>query len=152
MPFLLYSCGPASRVSKADRPWSYEVESIGVGAEGTYVLRVWSYYRTPKMPEDVAGRNAVHAVIFKGVPAGGGASAQPALVTGGVPASDSLFFDSFFTGDYRRYINSVATGSRQVIKTRRNGYRIGYAVSVAKDELRKYLESQGVVKPLSSGF
>ncbi|HIZ85648.1 MAG TPA: hypothetical protein IAC04_04070 [Candidatus Coprenecus stercoravium] len=151
-PLLVASCGSAARMNKADQPWSYEVESVGVGAEGTYVLRVWSWYRTPDMPVNVAGKNAVHAVIFKGVPAGGGASAQPPLYKGQISASDSLFFDGFFTAAYQNYVNSVASGSRQVLKTGNREYKIGYVVSVAKDNLRKYLETQGVVKALSEGF
>ena len=151
--FLTASCGSASRLGRADQPWSYEIESVGVGVQGTYALRVWSYYRTQEMPLDVAKKNAVHAVVFKGVPAGNGAAAQPPLKTGQMSPSDSLFFDNFFnTGAYQSYINSVAAGSRQVLKTGRREYKIGYVVSVAKDNLRKYLEQQGVVKALSTGF
>ena len=101
-------------MGRADRPWSYEVENAGVGADGVYALRVWSYYRTPDMPVTTAEKNAVHAVIFKGVPAGNGATAQPPLKTDGVTPSDSLFFENFFQNDYRAYVSSVASGSRQV--------------------------------------
>ena len=117
---MFTSCGSASKLSKADTPWTYEIESVGVGADGTYAIRVWSYYKNAKMPLEVAKRNAVHAVIFKGVPAGN--------------------------------INSVANSSLRIIKLRAREYKIGYVVSVAKDNLRKYLEDQGVIKGLSSGF
>ena len=79
IPLLLHSCGTASKISKADQPWSYETESMGVGADGKYVIRVWSYWRNANMPVEEAKKNAVHAVIFRGVPAGNGATAQPAL-------------------------------------------------------------------------
>ena len=141
---MFASCGSASRLSKADTPWTYEIESVGVGADGTYAIRVWSYY--------VAKRNAVHAVIFKGVPAGNGAASQPPLKTDAVTASDSVFFGNFFQGEYQDYINSVASGSLRILKLRAREYKIGYVVSVAKDNLRKYLEDQGVIKGLSSGF
>ena len=149
LPFLITSCGGAKKLSKADQPWSYEVESVGVGADGTYSVRVWSYYKNADMPVETAKKNAVHAVIFKGVPAGGGASQQPPLVTG---QPDNVFFDNFFISDYQRFINSVASSSRQVVKTGKREYKIGYVVSVAKDNLRNYLEDQGIIKGLSSGF
>ena len=95
---------------------------------------------------------AVHAVIFKGVPAGNGAASQPPLKTDAVTASDSVFFGNFFQGEYQDYINSVASGSLRILKLRAREYKIGYVVSVAKDNLRKYLEDQGVIKGLSSGF
>ena len=143
---MFTSCGSASKLSKADTPWTYEIESVGVGADGTYAIRVWSYYKNAKMPLEVAKRNAVHAVIFKGVPAGNGAASQP------LSASDTAFFDNFFIADYQNYINSVANSSLRIIKLRAREYKIGYVVSVAKDNLRKYLEDQGVIKGLSSGF
>ena len=149
---MFASCGSASRLSKADTPWTYEIESVGVG--GTYAIRVWSYYKNAKMPLEVAKRNAVHAVIFKGVPAGNGAASQPPLKTDAVTASDSVFFGNFFQGEYQDYINSVASGSRQVLKVKGRSYKykIGYVISVAKDRLRKRLEEQGVVRALSDGF
>lgn len=149
---MFASCGSASRLSKADTHWTYEIESVGVGADGTYAIRVWSYYKNAKMPLEVAKRNAVHAVIFKGVPAGNGAASQPPLKTDAVTASDSVFFGNFFQGEYQDYINSVASGSLRILKLRAREYKIGYVVSVAKDNLRKYLEDQGVIKGLSSGF
>ena len=127
IPLLLHSCGTASKISKADQPWSYETERE-------------------------AKKNAVHAVIFRGIPAGNGATAQPALRTGELTPAESAFFDTFFQSEYQRYISSVASGSIQVIKTGRNEYKIGYVISVSKDNLRKYLEDQGIVKGLSSGF
>ena len=145
---MFASCGSASRLSKADTPWTYEIESVGVGADGTYAIRVWSYYKNAKMPLEVAKRNAVH------VPAGNGAASQPPLKTDAVTASDSVFFGNFFQGEYQDYINSVASGSRQVLKVKGRSYKykIGYVISVAKDRLRKRLEEQGVVRALSDGF
>lgn len=152
VPFILSSCGSASKLNRADRQWSYEVESAGVGTDGTYALRVWSYYRTPRMPMEVAKKNAVHATLFRGIPAGNGAVAQPAVVTEPMTSSDSLFFDNFFISEYQNYINSVASGSMRIVKTGRNEYKIGYVLSVAKDNLRAYLEEKGIIKALSSGF
>ena len=51
---MFTSCGSASKLSKADTPWTYEIESVGVGADGTYAIRVWSYYKNAKMPLEVA--------------------------------------------------------------------------------------------------
>lgn len=150
--FFVSSCGSASKLSKADKPWTYEVESAGVGNDGTYALRVWSYSRKPEIPLEVPKKNAIHAVIFKGVPAGNGATAQPPLIGNSSIQPDDVFFVDFFNADYSRFINSVARGSAKIIKTGKKEYKIGYAVSVAKDNLRKYLEEKGIVKSLSSGF
>lgn len=152
LPLLFYSCGTASKSNRAGQPWSYEVENMGVGTEGTYTIRIWSYWRNADMPVENAKKNAVHAVLFKGIPAGNGASSQPAIKAGETSPSESAFFDNFFISEYQRYISSVASGSAQVIKTGPKEFKIGYIVSVSKDSLRKYLESKGIVKELSAGF
>ncbi len=149
---LLYSCGSTSRIGMEGQTWSYETESVGVGSDGTYSLRVWSYSRKPDLPVETAKRNAVHAVIFRGIPGGHSAAAQPPLVTGKLTPEDSLFFENFFRADYQRFIGSTAAGSVQVIQTGRREYKTGYTISVAKDNLRRYLEDSGIIRSLSSGF
>lgn len=151
LPLLVYSCGTASKVNRADQPWSYEVESMGVGADGTYVLRVWTYWRTPDLPVEEAKKNAVHAVIFRGIPAGNGATAQPALRSAELTPEETVFFDSFFQSGYQRFIGSV-NSAIQVTQTGRKEYRIAVTMSVTKDNLRKFLEEKGMIKSLSSGF
>lgn len=149
---LLHSCGSTSRIGRTDRQWSYEAESAGVGTDGTYSIRVWSYSNRPDLPVETAKRNAVHAVIFRGIPAGHSAAAQPPLVTEKLTPEDSLFFDNFFISDYQRFISSTAAGSVQTIQTGRREYKTGYTISVAKDNLRRYLEDSGIIRSLSSGF
>jgi hypothetical protein len=98
-------------------------------------------------------QNAIHATLFKGIPAGGGATAQPALVPSDSQYNhDSPFSQESFKSDYQRFVNSVAKGSVQVVKSGRREYKIGYVMSIAKDNLRRYLEEQGIIKGLSSGF
>lgn len=150
---LVVSCGTAGMVNKADQKWSYELESAGVGTDGTYAVKVWSYSRKPQISTEVSKVNAVHGVIFKGVPAGKGATVQPPLV----PSADAgqqnaAFFDNFFAHDYRQFINQVVPGSTQTLKTGKNEYKIGVIVSVAKDRLRSFLEQKGIIKGLSTGF
>lgn len=148
---IICSCGPSSKMSKADKAWSYEIQSAGVGVEGTYVLNVWSYSRKPEIPVELAKKNAIHATIFRGVPAGNGAAAQPPLVAGSQVSDTNPFFENFFISDYQKFINSVAS-KRTITKTGKREYKICYTISVSKDSLRKYLEKEGIIKSLSTGF
>ena len=151
--FLLASCSSMSKINRADQPWAYEVERVGVGADGTYAIRIWSFSKKPETQMTKPKQNAIHATLFKGIPAGGGAVAQPAIVPSDSQYNqDSPFFQEFFKSDYQRFVNSVAKGSAQVVKTGRKEYKIGYVMSIAKDNLRRYLEEQGIIRSLSSGF
>lgn len=148
--------------NKADedtREWRYEIECVGTGNEGNYLIKVWSFSKRPHVAAEQAKKNAVHGVIFKGVPAGDrGCVSQPALARdSNLEQEKAEFFEDFFTegGKYQKFVNlttngAIAQGDR--MKIGRREYKIGIIVSVNKALLRKDLEDAGVVRGLSSGF
>ena len=60
------------------------------------------------------------------------------------------FYNTFFQQSYQQYGQTVSS-SRSVMKTGKE-YQISAVVSVMKDQLRKDLTQQGVIKSLNSGF
>jgi hypothetical protein len=46
--------------------WRYEIEGVGEGKEGTYLVKIWSYSKNPRIAIEQAKKNAVHAIIFQG--------------------------------------------------------------------------------------
>jgi len=142
----------------ATKEWRYELECVGVGSQGTYLVKVWSYSKSAKIAIEQAKKNAVHGIVFKGF-AGTGqkCSSQPALAPQvGVEDQFESFFDSFFAngGDYMKYVSASGDGVPGPDDIEKVGkeYKIGIVVSVMKDALRKDLEAAGVIKGLSSGF
>ena len=144
---------------KKTAQWKYEVECMGTGAQGTYLIKVWSYSKKPHLAIEQAKKNAVHGIVFKGFVGGqNGCHSQKPLVKD-VSATETHkgFFKDFFKngGDYMKFINvtndgQVAAGDR--MKMKRKGYKIGVVVSVNKDQLRKYLEDKSIIRGLSTGF
>jgi hypothetical protein len=160
MLFALSFAQPIQRnkAETATKEWRYELECVGVGTQGSYLVKVWSYSKNAKVAIEQAKKNAVHGIVFKGY-AGSGQKcpSQRALVTQ-VGAEDQFepFFSKFFAdgGDYMKYISvsgDGAPGAGDVVKVGKE-YKIGIVVSVMKDALRKDLEAAGVVRGLSSGF
>lgn len=145
----------SSSKSKADddtKKWRYEIECEGNGSQGTYLVKVWSYSKKQATAANQAVKNAVHGVIFKGVAGGGGCASQKPLASSpGVQYDHADFFDRFFEegGEYAKYASVV--GAPEYIKIGKE-YKAGVVVSVSKDQLRKDLESAGIIKSLSSGF
>lgn len=147
---------------KADedtREWRYEIECMGTGTEGNYLVKVWSFSRKPHVAAEQAKKNAVHAVIFQGVPAGDrGCVSQPPLArSANLEQEKAPFFDDFFRegGKYQKFVNlttngAIAAGDRY--KIGRREYKIGVIVSVNKSLLREDLEEAGIIRGLSSGF
>lgn len=132
----------------------YELECAGNGAQGTYLVKVWTYSQNPHVAAMQCKKNAVHGVVFKGFIGENGCVSQRAIVnTPGAELEHKDFFDLFFDdarGEYMKYV-SVTSASQEVIKVGKE-YKVGMVVSVHKDALRKALENAGVVKGLSHGF
>lgn len=139
--------------------WRYEIECVETGKQGTYLVKVWSYSKDKEVAIEQAKKNAVHGIIFQGVPAGErGCFAQPPLSrSSNLEQEKSEYFNSFFAtgGKYQKFVSlstdgAVAAGDR--LKISRKEYKIGVIVSVNKTLLRKELEDAGIIRGLSSGF
>jgi len=159
---ILFSATGFSQNKKAKKKadsdmhiFRYEIECAGVGNAGTYLVKVWSYSKKPIVAFEQAAKNAVHGVLFKGFPASKECrqGQKPIAANPAVEQEQAEFFKNFFrdNGAYLKYINiagNTATGTVKIGKE----YKVSRIISVAKDQLRKDLEDEGVIKGLSSGF
>ena len=57
------------KADKETAQWRYELQAaVGQAAQGSAMVRVWTYSTKPTIAEGQAGKNAVHGIIFKGYP------------------------------------------------------------------------------------
>ena len=138
---------------KADKEtvaWRYELEAAGVGSQGTYQVKVWSYSRNVETAMEQAKKNAVHGIIFKGFPGKNSSGQKPLATNPNMDEQNKDFFEEFFKtggGDYMKFVTLANNG--QIAPQE---YKIGLVVSVNQAELRRYLEKAGIIKGLSDGF
>lgn len=146
------------KANKDTVEWRYEIECSGIGSDGTYLVKVWSYSKKPEVAILQAKKNAVHGIIFKGF--GGGprecTSQKPLANNPNVEDEKADFFEKFFAdgGDFMKYVTQSSDGSidsRDRLKIGKE-YKIGIILSVQKDKLRQDLEAAGIIRGLSSGF
>lgn len=135
--------------------WRYEIEPVTTGVQGSVVLKVWSFSKKTNIAAEQSKKNAVHGVIFKGFPTKDRVTGRKPLVTN--PAEHEAFFEKFFAdgGEYMRFValtNSGDVGGGDVMKVSKKEYKVGVTVTISYNDLRKYLEDQGVVRSLGSGF
>ena len=94
---MLTSCSTSKNMTSIVR--QYEVETLGVGTDGTYLIKVTDYFRTTdeRVYLDGLKKDAVHCVIYSGIPAGNGSKKQPALMTNDtrIEGNEELL-DNFF--------------------------------------------------------
>jgi hypothetical protein len=149
---------PKRHVKKANeqtQDWRYEIEPVSVGTPGSVVVKVWSFSKKPEVAAEQARKNAVHGVIFKGIPAKDRMPGKKPLVEGTI--GDPGFLESFFAdgGDYARYVTLTTNGAiaaGDVLKVSKKEYKVGIVATIAYNELRQYLESKGAAKRLDAGF
>lgn len=146
-----------NKANKDTKIWRYEIECAGVGNDGTYSLKVWSYSKNPTVATEQAKKNAVHGVIFKGFTGGGaGCTQKPLTNNPDLEQQQMTFFKDFFAdgGKYMKYVNVSGDGAIEAGDRMKIGkeYKIGVYVSVQKDLLRKDLEAAGIIKSLGNGF
>ena len=163
VPFLAFAAGGArnQKKKKADKntaAWYYELEAYSAPYRGSCNVKVWSYGPDINTARDQATKNAVHGVLFRGVPGNPEKrlNALPPVVSD-IRAEETHkeFFEKFFEngGPYQRYATkTVSSGNDEILKYGRKNYKVGVVVTVQYDALRKALEEQGINDSLTSGF
>ena len=134
---------------------NYEVECLGVGKNSTELFKIWGYGRNPDDAVIQAKRNAVHAIIFKGIATGvTGCSSVAIIQDSKTESQNAEFFNNFFDkdGEYLRYIEITGEGAEDVIKVNSRMYKISLAVSVNRDRLNSYLVQNKIIKAFGSQF
>lgn len=136
--------------------YNYELACLGVGQDGTKLIKIWGYGKKVDDAIYDAKRTAVASVIFRGVPAGNGAAPTPSLLPVDAYEQNMDFFDDFFKagGIYLSFVNLTndgIPGGLDRIKMS-HGYKVAVCASINFNELRKYLQDKGIVKRMDAGF
>jgi hypothetical protein len=114
---------------------------------------VTDYFRTTdeRVYLDGLKKDAVHCVIYSGIPAGNGSINQPALLNKDtrIEGNEEALNNFFEQKMYNNFINSVVNSSKNIVKLQGSkDYKISVTLSVNKDELRKYLIDNNIIKSL----
>ncbi|WP_245539697.1 hypothetical protein [Riemerella columbina] len=76
--------------------YEYEMVCMGVGSQGSNLVKVYSYASTMNEAIKQVKRDAVHGILFKGILGGNGCSSQPPIVSSLELENNRKFFDNFF--------------------------------------------------------
>lgn len=138
------------------RNWQYESicsESGGTGS--SYLLQVASYVGDLRLALNQAKKNAIHAVLFKGVAGNNlGCTAKEPLIENGVYNDNFEYFEDFFynTRQYNQFATSPSGSAESSEKLKRKMNRVTFIISVNVDELRKKLEYDKIIVPLGDAL
>lgn len=142
--------------------WKYEIErvdvrGVGVVGDGNVVaVKSWCYSKNPSVAKAQSFKNAVHGVIFKGIPVVDRVPGlKPLCSDASAEMKNAEYFRAFFAdgGLYMRFANSSSKGSNtSVLKVDKRTYKVGVNVIVDVAALRKELERAGVINKLGGRF
>ena len=138
------------------RNWQYESECFESGGAGSsYLIQVTSYVGDVRLALNQAKKNAIHAVLFKGVAGNDiGCTAKEPLIKNGVYNDNFEYFEDFFynTRQYNQYATSPSGSAESTEKLKRKMNRVTFIISVNVDELRKKLEYDKIIEPMGAAL
>ena len=138
------------------RNWQYESicsESGGTGS--SYLIQVTSYVGDVRLALNQAKKNAIHAVLFKGIAGNNlGCTAKEPLIKNGVYNDNFEYFEDFFynTRQYNQYATSPSGTAESSEKLKRKMNKVTFIISVNVDELRKKLEYDKIIEPMGAAL
>jgi hypothetical protein len=157
------ACKPTAQLSN-----DYEVRAMGQGKQGTTLVKVYSYGETVEDAVERAKMDALHALLFKGIP--GSNNAKPMITDPMVEQEGNDYFRRFFGIDtwifrknaksnrkmaytqssapYKLFVQQSSDGSVSSRDTQKvpGGYKVGVVVSLNHQQLRRKLEQDGMVR------
>ena len=143
MLLLLLSCGAKKEL--------YNIECISIENQGYVKLNVLDYNNPTKLNIENASKNAIKAVLYSGYSSTNCQTQKPILKESSEIDNFKKIESNFFSvnGKWKTFVrNSLDTNN---IKTDKRENK-EFVIMVNKDQLRKYLEEQKIIKSLNTGF
>jgi len=138
----------------AQNKYSFQIECVTVETNNSVTIKIWNTKSGKKYKQEQAGKDAIVAVLFSGIPGNNGCVVQkPILTTQEEKNNFNKIEKSFFSknGNWNNYVREATTSNTLPVSINEKGWKV-YIVSVSKDMLRKYLEEQKIIKSLNTGF
>tara|TARA_B100000902_G_C27266065_1_gene893565 strand:- start:111 stop:1556 length:1446 start_codon:yes stop_codon:yes gene_type:complete len=136
------------------RNWQYESICFQSGGAGSsYLVQITSYVADLRQSLSQAKRDAIHAVLFKGISGNNlGCSTKAPVIPNSVYEDNFQYFEDFFYNS--QAFNQFATvpsgtaepGTEKLKKAKT--YKVTHIVSVNVDTLREKLESDKIIEAL----
>ena len=143
---MLLSCAINNR--------NYQTECVTIDTDGYLTIKVWDTKKGSKYKSEQARKDGIHAILFSGISGGNGCATQPPILNKSEEQENFKNIEKSFLsnkGKWSMFTRSSATESTLPANLGVKNWKV-YQVSISKNELRKYLEEQKIIKSLNNGF
>jgi len=132
----------------------FQTECAGLSNSGYIDVFVWNTKKGVLYTIDEARKDAIYAALYTGVASGKSCVSQPAILRNEEERKNfERISKDFFSksGHWTRFTANAQVSNITPSSSNDNSTRV-YNVSVAKSDLRKYLEEHKIIKSLNNGF
>jgi len=128
----------------------YRIQCVKIETTGYVTFNVWDIRRLHKYTEKQAGKDVIHALLYSGIAGSEACVSQPAYLNNKASINkfkkvEKQFFSK--NGDWLRFIRSNETTQGSTALEYKT-----FMISIAKNDLRRYLESQNIINKMTHGF
>ena len=133
---------------------TFQTECVTIETDGYVTIKIWDTKKGAKYKREQARKDAIRAILYSGISNGNGCSTQPPILNKAEEKENFKSIEkSFFSpdGEWSMFTRSSSIETTLPSSLGRRNWKV-YQVSVSKNELRKYLEEQKIIKSLTNGF
>lgn len=145
------SCKTPQVIDSTYAGTTFEIECMGLDLDGSQTLRSWGIGKNKAQAMETAKKNAVRAVLFKGITAGtGDCNKRPIILEVNAAEKYEDYFNRFFAdgGAYKVYTSMTDEKRTSRIKSSNNAIESwGVIVRVDRAGLRQRMINDGIIKP-----
>lgn len=132
----------------------FQTECVNIENDGYVTIKIWDTKKGAHYKIDEAQKDAIRSFLFSGVSTNNTCSSQSPILN--KTEEQDKFKDiekSFFSknGKWSLFTRSSATETTLPKNLGVNNWKV-YQLSISKNELRKFLEEQKIIKSLNTGF
>ena len=141
--FLIISCKAKKEL--------YNIECVSIENEGYVKLKIGNYVKPTEFNIESASKDAIKAVLYSGYSSTNCQTQKPILKESSDIDNFKNIESNFFSanGKWKTFVRNSLDSNN--IKTDNTDNK-EFVIMVNKDQLRKYLEEQKIIKSLNTGF
>jgi len=144
---MLFSCKTETTIGAF---YNSSIECLGTGHDGSSTLRVWGTGKNKADAIEMAKKNAVYEILFKGIRSNTkDCSLKPLITEVNARERYDAYFNRFFAqkGAYRNYVD-MNNGKRdaRIEDANKSHVKYGIVVTVQNVELKNRLIADGILK------
>lgn len=133
---------------------NYQTECVTVETNSYITIKIWDNKKGARYNAEQARKDAIHAILYSGISGSNNCTTQPPILNKTEEQENFKSIEkSFFSknGKWSMFVRSAATETALPAKFGIKKWKV-YQVAISKNELRKYLEEQKIIKSLTNGF